>query len=237
MLLIMAGAVPCLCQPRFAFRIKPLQRHPRKCQHVNEPSGRMLLRSTPLDSSPPNVPGQSHEEEKLRMVRPLLRVFVLLVVLTLLGSLSPAAAQEATPPAEQAAGTPEPATFRVVAAGFIEVLAPSTANVVLGRISLPPGASIPFDPTDPSAILVYMATGELTFRVDVPMSVARAAGAGTPTPPEAVEADTEFTLGKGDSALFPGTMAGEVRNAGADPAAAWVVDIVYLVAADATPTP
>jgi len=173
------------------------------------------------------------------MVRPLLRVFVLLVVLlTLLGSLSPAAAQEASPPAEQAAGTPEPATFRAVAAGLIEVLAPSTANVVLGRISLPPGASIPFDPTDPSAILVYMATGELTFRVDVPMSVARAAGGGgTPTPPEDVAADTEFTLHEGDSALFPGTMAGEVRNAGADQAAAWVVDIVHLIAVDATPTP
>ena len=32
-----------------------------------------------------------------------------------------AQAQDATPPAEQAAGTPEAATFRAVAAGFIEV--------------------------------------------------------------------------------------------------------------------
>ena len=169
---------------------------------------------------------------------PPLRLFVLLVVLlTLLGSLGSAAAQEATPASEQAAGTPEPATFRALAAGFIEVLAPSTANVVLGRISLAPGASIPFDPADPSAILVYMASGELTFRVDVPMSVARAAGVGTPTPPEAVEADTEFTLREGDSALFPGTMAGEVRNDGADQASAWVVDIVHLIEAAATPTP
>jgi hypothetical protein len=173
------------------------------------------------------------------MLRLPLRSFLLLVVvLTLLGSLAPAAAQDSTPLAEQAAGTPEPVTFRAVAAGLIEVLAPSTANVVLGRISLPPGASIPFDPTDPSAILVYMATGELTFRVDVPMSVARGAGGGgTPTPPEDVAADTEFTLREGDSALFPGTMAGEVRNAGADQAAAWVVDIVHLIAAAATPTP
>jgi hypothetical protein len=172
------------------------------------------------------------------MVRPLLRVFALLVVLlTLLGSLSPAAAQEASPPAEQAAGTPEPATFRAVAAGLIEVLAPSTANVVLGRISLAPGASIPFDETDPSAIMVYMVTGELIVRVDVPMTVARGARAGTPTPPEDVAADTEFTLRNGDSALFPGTMAGEVRNPGTDQATAWVVDIVHLIAADATPTP
>ena len=168
---------------------------------------------------------------------PLRPVVLLVVVLTLLGSLSPAAAQDATPPSEQAAGTPEPATFRALAAGLIEVLAPSTANVVLGRISLAPGASIPFDPDDPSAILVYMASGELTIRVDVPMTVARAAGAGTPIPPEAVAADTEFTLREGDSALFPGTMTGEVRNAGADQATAWVVDIVHLTEAPATPTP
>jgi hypothetical protein len=173
------------------------------------------------------------------MLRPPLRSFVLLVVmLTLLGSLGSAAAQDATPPAAPAAGTPEPATFRALAAGLIEVLAPSTANVVLGRISLQPGASIPFDPTDPSALLVYMATGELTFRVDVPMSVARAGGGGgTPTPPEEIAADTEFTLRDGDSALFPGTMAGEVRNAGTGEATAWVVDIVHLMEPAATPTP
>ena len=172
------------------------------------------------------------------MFRLPLRSFVLLVVvLTLLGSLGSAAAQEATPPSEAAAGTPDPATFRAVAAGSIEVLAPSTARVVLGRISLAPGASIPFDPTDPSAILVYMAAGELTIRVDVPMTVARGGGSGTPTPPEEVAADIEFTLREGDSALFPGTMAGEVRNAGTEEATAWVVDIVHLIDAAATPTP
>jgi hypothetical protein len=32
-------------------------------------------------------------------------------------------------------------------------------------------------------------------------------------------------------------MAGEVRNPGTNPAAAWVVDIVHLIAVDATPTP
>jgi len=172
------------------------------------------------------------------MFRPPRRSLVLLgVVLTLLGSLGSAAAQDATPAAEQAAGTPDAATFRALAAGSIEVLAPSTANLVLGRISLAPGATLPFDPADPSAILIYMATGELTFRVDVPMTVARGAASATPTPPEAVAADTEFTLRDGDSALFPGAMGGEVRNDGTDEATAWVVDIVHLTEAAATPTP
>jgi hypothetical protein len=52
-----------------------------------------------------------------------------------------------------------------------------------------------------------------------------------------VAADTEFTLREGDSAVFPGTMGGEVRNAGPQEATAWVVDIVHVIEAAATPTP
>ena len=164
-------------------------------------------------------------------------VLLLVVVLTLLGNVAPAIAQDATPPSQHAAGTPEAATFRAVAAGSIDVLEPSTANVVLGRASLAPGARVPFDPTDPSALLVYMASGELTFRVDVPMTVARRGEAGTPVPPEAVAANTEFTLRDGDSAFFPGAIVGEVRNDGTDEATAWVVNIVHVIEAAATPTP
>ena len=171
------------------------------------------------------------------MSRPRLRAFALLtLLLTLLGSVAPAVAQDATPAADQAAAASE-ATFRAVAAGTIEVLAPSTANLVLGRIALAPGASLPFDPQDPSALLVYMSSGEMTFRVAVPMTVARGGNDGTPVPPEDVAADTEFTLSNGDSALFPGAMAGEVRNDGTEEATAWVVDIVHLTEAPATPTP
>jgi hypothetical protein len=164
---------------------------------------------------------------------PLRRFALLAVLLTLLGTGAPVVAQDATP----AAGTTEPATFRAVAAGTIEVLAPSTANLVLGRIALAPGASLPFDAMDPSALLVYMSSGEMTFRVEVPMTVARGGSTGTPVPPEEVAADTEFTLRNGDSALFPGAMAGEVRNDGTEEATAWVVDIVHLTEAAATPTP
>ena len=142
-------------------------------------------------------------------------------------------ATQATPPAGEA----DAATFRALAAGSIEVLAPGMANVVLGRITLAPGASIPFDPEDPSAILVYAASGALTFSVDVPMTVARASGAGTPVPPEEVAADTEFTLSDGDSAFFPGSMGGEMRNDGAEEATVWLVDIVHLAEAPSTPTP
>jgi hypothetical protein len=174
------------------------------------------------------------------MFRPPLRSFVLVVaLLTLLAGLGPVAAQDATPPSTPASGTPEAATFRALAAGSIEVLAPSTANVVLGRIILAPGAQVPFDPADPSALLVYVTTGELTFRVEVPMTVARGTRGGTPSPtgPETIAAGTEFTMRDGDSAIFPGAMTGEVRNDGTDEASALAVDIVHITKAAGTPTP
>ena len=174
------------------------------------------------------------------MFRPPFRSVALVVVLlTLLAGLGPVAAQDATPPSAPASGTPEAATFRGLAAGSIEVLAPSTANVVLGRIVLAPGALVPFDPADPSALLVYVTSGEMTFRVEVPISVARGGRAGTPVAagPEAIEAGTEFTLRNGDSAIFPGAMTGEVRNDGSDEATALAVDIVHITEAAGTPTP
>ena len=87
------------------------------------------------------------------------------------------------------------------------------------------------------AVWVQPVGSELTFRVDVPMTVARAATAGTPTPPEEVAADTEFTLSNGDAAFFPGSMGGEMRNDGTEEATAWMVDVTHLTEAPATPTP
>lgn len=163
-------------------------------------------------------------------------------VFSLLASqgLSPSTmAQDATPASEQQATAPEGVTFVTLAAGTIEVLAPGTANLVLGRIRLAPGATLPFDPTDPSVDLVFMGSGTLTFRVEAPMSVARGARAGTPVPTEAEEiaAGTEFTMSEGDSALFPPNASGEVRNDGADDAVAWVTNVALFSSEAATPTP
>jgi quercetin dioxygenase-like cupin family protein len=174
------------------------------------------------------------------MFRSPFRSFVLLVVLlTLLGSLGPAAAQDATPPSAPAAGTPEPVAFRTLAAGSMDILAPGTANLGFGRVNLAPGASVPFDPNDPSAVLVYIASGTATFNVEAEMTVARAARAGTPVPPEpeAISAGTEFTLSDGDSALFPPNAAGEVRNDGTEDAVAWVTNVALFTSEASTPTP
>ena len=74
---------------------------------------------------------------------------------------------------EQQAGAPEGVSFVTLASGTIEVLSPGTANLVLGRIRFAPGATLPFDPTDPSVDLLFVSSGTLTFRVEAPMKVAR----------------------------------------------------------------
>jgi quercetin dioxygenase-like cupin family protein len=156
------------------------------------------------------------------------------------GTIYPTArAQDATPDAEQGAATPETGSFRALASGSMELLAPGTANLGFGRITLAPGGIVPFDPSDPSAVLVYIASGAVTFQVETEMTVARGVTAGTPMPtePEAVAANTEFTLLEGDSALFPPAISGEARNDGTEEAVAWVVTLAHLSEAPATPTP
>ena len=168
---------------------------------------------------------------------PIVVTLCVTVVPLLCGSVT--LAQDATPAPRERAGEIEGVTARSVASGSLEVLAPGTAFLGLGRITLEPGAAIPFDPTDPAAVLIYTASGALTFRVEAPMTIARRGESGTPVPsqPEAVEANTEFTLREGDSALFPPALAGEVRNDGTEPASAWLVNVALLAEGAATPTP
>jgi quercetin dioxygenase-like cupin family protein len=148
-------------------------------------------------------------------------------------------AQDATPPSGQQGAAPEGVTFVTLASGTIQILSPGTANLALGRIKFAPGATLPFDPTDPSVDLVFMTSGTLTFRVEQEMSVARGGKAGTPVPtePETIPAGTEFTMTDGDSALFPPNAAGEVRNDGDEEATAWVTNVALFTSAAATPTP
>jgi quercetin dioxygenase-like cupin family protein len=171
----------------------------------------------------------------------LVAVLVMLAVAAGVGGavFPTARAQEATPATEQAAATPDAGSFRAVASGSMELLAPGTANVGFGRITLAPGASVPFDPNDPSAVLVYIASGAVTFRVETEMTVTRGVADGTPMPtePETVAANTEFTLLEGDSAFFPPAISGEARNDGTEEAVAWVVTLAHFSETAATPTP
>jgi quercetin dioxygenase-like cupin family protein len=182
-------------------------------------------------------------ERKERLMRRASAVALLVtLVFALLASqgMNPStSAQDATPPSGQQAGPPEGVSFVTLASGTIQILSPGTANLALGRIKFAPGATLPFDPTDPSVDLVFMGSGTLTFRVEAPISVARAGQAGTPVPtePEDFAAGTEFTMSEGDSALFPPNASGEVRNDGDEDATAWVTNVALFTTEAGTPTP
>jgi len=138
---------------------------------------------------------------------------------------SDAVAQEGTPAAEE--GIPEGVSFAGLAYIVAEELPPAPAEMALFRIGLEPGAAFPLDPGDPSVALAYVETGSVTFAVDTPIKVLRAAGAGTPFPveQEEVAAGVEFTLAAGDSALFPPRTEGEARNEGSGSASVLVANV------------
>src|SRR5215217_8129333 len=94
-----------------------------------------------------------------------LLITLVLAMVASQGLSSTTQAQDATPPAGQRAGAPEGVSFVTLASCTVQVLSPGTANLVLGRIRLAPGATLPFYPTDPSVDLVFMTGGTLTFQI------------------------------------------------------------------------
>ena len=177
-------------------------------------------------------------------------VLVSAVVVMLLGMLAlhaqpVATAQEATPSSEEMAGV----TFEPL--GFAQgVMLPSTADMIVVRFSLEPGAGFPLEADDPTGGMVVIESGAFTVRVEeMAWTVTRgeALGAAMETGDEdadfaaAIEQVTvgaETVLQAGDVAWVPGSVSGEVRNDGQEPA----VGLVFLVGppeamSEATPAP
>ena len=71
-------------------------------------------------------------------------------------------------------------------------------------------------PADPTIGIVYAQSGELTLRLDAPVTVIRAGAEGDQGEP--IAAGTDFTLVAGDYVLFPANIGGEARNEGSEPA-------------------
>ena len=95
---------------------------------------------------------------------------------------------------------------------------PAPADVALVRASFAPGSGFPLDPADPALALVYIQSGALAVRAVTELQVTRVVVAGTPVAAEVTAAGVETVLGPGDSAVFPPFIAGEIRNAGTEPA-------------------
>ena len=127
-------------------------------------------------------------------------------------------------------------SFEALGYGAVAELPAAPAELSLFRFGFEPGAGFDLDP-EASVALVYVEAGVLTFTVDVPMTVLRAAGEGTPFPmqTETFAAGEAFELAEGDSAVFPAGAAGEVRNEGDEAATVLVADVSPAEGAAGTP--
>ena len=161
------------------------------------------------------------------------------------GRTADTVAQEGTPPADEFE-PPEGVTFAPLAFGTAEELPAAPADLVLLRFTIDPGAGFPIEADDPSVGFVYVEAGALTFRVEAPIRVTRAATiaafatpgaieAGAVPGPEEVAAGTEFTLEAGDSVVIPANVGGELRNDGQEQAEGLVVLVGPPEGGEATP--
>ncbi|MDQ3468064.1 MAG: cupin domain-containing protein [Chloroflexota bacterium] len=155
-------------------------------------------------------------------------------------------AQEGTPSPDEFA-PPEGISFMPLGFGTAEQLPTTPADFILARFSLDPGAIFPIEASDPSVTLVVIESGTVTFQVEAPITITRAATiAAFATPgvdesavpaPEEIAAGTEFTMEAGDSAVFPPSIAGEVRNDGQETAVALLAFVEPQGGEEGTPTP
>lgn len=176
---------------------------------------------------------------------PLLFVLLLGVIAVGVGA---ARAQEASPEA----GGMEMEGLTFIPLGWVDgVTLPSPAYLEVARVGYEPGAGFPLTPTDGTSAMVVVESGELTATVvekewtitrGAAMQQAMATPAAMPDMSgvqEVVAMGVEATLQAGDVAYVPGSVSGEVRNKGQEPATA----IVFLIApagmmmGEATPAP
>jgi len=121
--------------------------------------------------------------------------------------------------AQEPFATPGPGEFELVPGQIGRELAgglvpePPAGPVYFGllHINVAPG-SVFTAPADLSVGLNLVESGELTIRLEAAVTITRTTG------PEEVAAGTEFTLGPGESFIWPPNVAGELRNDGPEPA-------------------
>ncbi len=150
---------------------------------------------------------------------------VLLSIVILVGSLvfgggRLVVAQDATPAAGDEEAPPEGVTFEFLGGGETDVLPSAPVDVFLARVAL-----------------AVVEAGTVSFNIEAPVTVLHPAGNEEPTAEnfEAFPAGQDFTMEVGDSALFPASVAGEVRNDGTEDAVALAAFIDPNGEAEATP--
>jgi quercetin dioxygenase-like cupin family protein len=146
-------------------------------------------------------------------------------------------AQEASPVAE---GMAEGVSLAVLAEGVIDELPPGPMEIGFARLTFAPGTRIDLDP-EPGAAFIAVESGTFTFTMTTVVQVAGVLVAGTPVATRVTTAGVAFTVGPGESVVFPAFAEGEVRNDGPEPVVALAVflgppeDATATPAAEATP--
>jgi hypothetical protein len=178
-------------------------------------------------------------------------VLVSVIAVMLLGMLAlhaqpVAIAQEVTPAAEGM--EPEGVVFEPIAIASGLTL-PSPTDMIAVRFHIDPGAALPLEASDPTGGMLIVESGTFSLRLETAWAISRsgslsaafatAEASGTYTPSdEQIASGEEVTMGAGDAAYIPGSVNGEIRNDGQEPA----VGLVVLVGptqsmTGATPTP
>ena len=177
------------------------------------------------------------EDTVMRRLSVVLLSIVFLVGSLLLGGGHLVAAQDATPVAGDEEAPPEGVTFEFLGGGETDVLPSAPAEIFLARVTLAPGASFPSEADDPALALAVIEAGAITFNIEAPVTVLHSVGNEEPTAEdfEEMPAGQDFTMEVGDSALFPASVAGEVRNDGTEDAVALAAFIEPTGEEGATP--
>ena len=163
---------------------------------------------------------QRLEDTVRRRLSVVLLSIVILVGFLVFGGGRLVAAHDATPAAGDEGAPPEGVTFEFLGGGGTDVLPSAPVDVFLVRVTLAPGTSFPVEADDPSLALAVVEAGTVSFNIEAPVTVLHSVGNEEPTAEnfEAFPAGQDFTMEVGDSALFPASTAGEVRNDGTEDA-------------------
>jgi hypothetical protein len=173
---------------------------------------------------------------RLRAMSFLVLAALVVVAVFAAGNVTPGAvAQEATPVGMEIA---DGVSVVPLAYGEADVLPPVPATMTLLRLRFEPGATL--DATaGPSAALVYIESGTVTYWATTPTQAMRGVLLTTPeaNPFQAVPANIEITLSAGDSFFGPSGAGGGLRNDGLDVATVLFASIEPMGAmAAATPS-
>ncbi len=179
------------------------------------------------------------EDTVMRRLSVVLLSMVILVGSLVFGGGRLVAAQDATPAAGDEGAPPDGVSFEFLSGMGTDVLPSAPVNVFLVRVTIAPGASSPIEANDPSLALAVVVAGAVSFNIEAPVTVLHSVGNEEQTAAdfEEMPAGQDFTMEVGDSALFPASVAGEVRNDGTEDAVLLAAIIEPNGEEGATPVP